>query len=199
MTLREVSLGARRWTSARAWALSSAGRMPSVRDSRWKASIASSSVAACTRPGPRRRAAMLRPHRRVVEPGGDRMGGAICPSRSWSTRVRVPWSTPREPPSKRAACSPRPRPGPRPRRRSTAPGVVQEGGEDPERVRAAADAGDDQVGCVLALGLLIWRLASSPITRWKSRTIRGRGRGRAPSRGRSGWSRRSSPSPGAPR
>ena len=54
--------------------------------------------------------------------------------------------------------------------------VVDEGREDPDRVRAPADAGDDGSGSRPSCSRICAR-ASSPMTRWKSRTIVGIGCG----------------------
>ena len=55
-------------------------------------------------------------------------------------------------------------------------GVVDEAGEDPDRVRAAADAGDDASGSRPSASRICSR-ASRPITAWSSRTISGYGCG----------------------
>ena len=53
---------------------------------------------------------------------------------------------------------------------------VDEAGEEPDRVRPTADAGDDDVG-IPAEPLPALLRASSPMTRWNSRTIHGYGCG----------------------
>ncbi len=87
--------------------------------------------------------------------------------------MRLPWRMPGAPPVRLAACWPVSMPWPR---RLDADhrdvGIVEEGMEQPDRVRSAADRGDQQVGQA-ALGLQDLRAASVPITHWKSRTSSG--------------------------
>ena len=77
---------------------------------------------------------------------------------------------------------------------------VDEPGEDPGRVRPAADARDDDVGVAAASSARHCARASSPMTRWNSRTIHGiRVRTHRPSRGSSASTRRWPPSRAWPR
>ena len=160
-----------------AWADSSAGMIPSLRASGrtlQRLLVGDGDVAAR-----RCRAAARAPARPgVVEPGGDGVRLEDLPVLVGQHADSEPCRTP----GTSAAVSGAPwRPVSRPRRRLDADqldlGVVEEAGEDADRVRAAADAGDHAVGSRPSRSS-IWARASSPIVRWSSRTTPDRAPGR---------------------
>ena len=109
--------------------------IPSVRASRRNASSASSSVAARTRRGPCRAGTRARA-RRPGSRGRRRSSGR---PRSGRPRPRAP-TTARRGGRRAGRCRGSPRPPPRHRRGHVR--VLEEAGEEPDRVRAAADARD---------------------------------------------------------
>ena len=133
----------RRRSSARASACddSSAGTMPSVRQRRWKAASASSSVQVTySRAAAVAQQRVLRPDAGVVEPGGDRVRvedlAVVVGEQRRARAVQHAGAARRRATRRR-----------RPRRRSA--GRASSGTksvEHADRVRAAADAGDHRVG-----------------------------------------------------
>ena len=55
--------------------------------------------------------------------------------------------------------------------------LADEPRQEPDRVGAATDTGDGEVGQPPLGGHIIWAAASSPIRRWRSRTMVGYGCG----------------------
>ena len=125
--------------------------MPSVTDSSWNPAIASSSVAysyAC--PARRRELRVLRAHARVVEPGADRVRledlAVLVLEEERASAVQHA----RHAPAHRRAVLARLEPEAAGLDADEVGGGVDEPGERAHRVRAAADARDDEVGVVAA-------------------------------------------------
>ena len=129
--------------------------------------------------GPDRRARRARGRPRDSRdrptPSASRASGRARPG-ARASRCRA--ARPARRSTKRAACSPVAIPRPRPRRRPARTlRVVEERVEEADGVAAAADAGDQQRRAAARRAPRICSRASSPMTRWKSRTIVGNGCG----------------------
>ena len=166
---------------ARAAGTRSSASLVGARDVLGAAGVAQVARARARRPGSRAR------------PRSSAPRGSARPRRRGSTRARrAGRRSPRQPPS-----DARPSPASTPIRSHL--GVVDEGGEDADRVGAAADAGDHRVAAARPRPRASARAPRRRSPRCRSRTSAGYGAGPTPSRSRSGSSRRSRPSRGSPR
>ena len=154
-----------RGSVASAWADSRAGRIPSVRASQRIASNASPSVAAEISNRPRgRERGDLRPDARVVEAGRRRVGlGDLAVPVLEHHRARAVQDPRRPARERRGVSAGRNAVAGRLGHRDPDRRLADEPIEQPDRVRAAADAGQDEVGqAALHLGELGRRLVADP-------------------------------------
>ena len=130
-----------RFTQARACAVSSAGMIPSSRESSWKASSASRPWRTRRSPGRYPEVAVLRPHTGIVQAGGDGVGGRYLPIGVLEQVAQAPVEYTRASPPQggavMAAGDPLTR-GFNPDQADLR--ILQKSAEDAHRVRAAADA-----------------------------------------------------------